>query len=117
MSGYDTDSPSDVSTAIEDNIPWCIILSGGAVMLMDELDWDWGGVSDGTVFGPREATPLDEQFMLWQAEQDEVDWWTRSEVEEQRSIAFAFRCASGNAKMIFDMLLHQFSYDVSRWQQ
>ena len=109
MAESDTTESSGSTVEVDgDSAPWCIILSHGAVAEMGELDWNWGGESDGTVFGPRNATPLCEEFLSWLARSEERDWLTLTDIRDSNALVCAFRCASTTARMIFDVFLVSF---------
>ncbi len=66
---YVSDARAQVA---EEDRQWCIILSGGAVLMLDHLED--GGFSDGTTFGPRNATPLSERCIEMDSRFQEASW-------------------------------------------
>jgi hypothetical protein len=59
--------------------PWCIILSGGAVLMLDDYE---DAYSDGTTFGPLNATPVAENCLRMDSRHWELQWLDQTDVCE-----------------------------------
>ncbi len=86
--------------------PWCVILSGGAVLLVtDDAE---GAFSQGEGIGPQWAMPMSEEYIELNSLDAEWQWLSSAERRERRR---AFRAACRVAAFLFDVVITFFIVD------
>ncbi len=93
--------------------PWCIILSGGAVLMLDMVED--GGFSDGTTFGPYDATPLSESCIEMDSRMWEAQWLTGENVAAQ---AWYIVLSGGGVLVTTDVVVGAYGAidGIGRWR-